>query len=133
MNLSARVGHIKQEVLSKGTVLNIGKYLLHSLLGFLGDNLRTCDVVAVFSGVGDGVTHTLKAALVDKVNDKLHFVDTLEVSVSWVVASLNEGLKARLHKGANAAAENRLLAEQIGLGLGAEGGLKHARASAADT
>ena len=132
MYLVACVGHIEKEVLCEAAVLNIGENLLHSLLRVLGDDLGTGDIVAVLCGVGDGISHSLKAGLIDKIDDKLHLVNTLEISVSGVVACLNEGLKACLHKSANAAAKDSLLTEEVGLGLGAEGGLKNACACAAD-
>ena len=55
-------------------------------------------VIAVLSGIGDGVTHLGKAALVDQVNDQLHLVDALEVSVLRRVASLDQGLEASRHQ-----------------------------------
>ena len=60
-------------------------------------------------------------------------MNALEVSVLRSVASLNQSLKASLHQLANAAAEDSLLTEQVGLGLGLEGGLEDAGTAAADT
>ena len=60
-------------------------------------------------------------------------MDALKVGVSGVITGLGEGFESRLHKGANAAAENGLLAEEVGFGFGAEGGFKPACAGAADT
>ncbi len=108
---------------AKSTILNIGQDLLHCFLGLFGDQLRTGDVIAVLSSVGDGVSHACETGLVDQVNDQLHLMDALEVSVSRIVASLNQSLETSLHQSANAAAENCLLAEEVGLGLGTEGGL----------
>ena len=60
-------------------------------------------------------------------------MDTLKVSVSCVVASLNESLKTSLHKCAYTAAENCLLTEQVCLGLCSECCFKNACSCAADT
>ena len=97
VNLMRIFGHVKQEVLSKGTVLNVRENLLHSFSGFIGNDLRAGDIVAVLSGVGDGVAHSGEAALIDEVDDELHLMDALEVSVSRVVASFAEGVKTSLH------------------------------------
>ena len=117
---------------SEGAVLDLAQDLLHLLAGLLGDDALAGAVVAVLSGIGDGVTHLGKAALVDQVNDQLHLVNALEVSVLRSVASLDQSLKASLHQLADAAAEDSLLAEQVGLGLGLEGGLEDAGTAAAD-
>ena len=59
-------------------------------------------------------------------------MDALEVCISGVITGLYQSFKAGLHQGADTAAQNGLLTEQIGFGLGAEVGLQHACASAAD-
>jgi hypothetical protein len=112
--------------------LDVLQDLLHGLLGLFGDQLRTGDVVAVFSCVGDGVTHTCETALVDQVYDQLHLVDALEVSVSRVIASLAQCLETSLHQSADTAAQNSLFTEQVGLSLGAECGFQNAGSCAAD-
>ena len=58
VNLTASRAHIQQEVFCEGTILDIGQDFLHGLLGLLGDDLRSGDVIAVLSGVGDGVSHS---------------------------------------------------------------------------
>ena len=60
-------------------------------------------------------------------------MDALKVSVSGIVAGLNEGLEACLHESANAAAENSLLTEEVSLGLSSECSLENACSCAADT
>ena len=59
-------------------------------------------------------------------------MDALKVCVSGVVACFAQGLKARLHQRANAAAENSLLTEEVGFGLGSEGGFENACTRTAD-
>ena len=53
VNLSACGRHIEEEFLCKGTVLDIGKDLLHGLLGLFCYELGTSYIVAVLSSVGD--------------------------------------------------------------------------------
>ena len=98
-----------------------------------GNDLRTGYVIAVLSSVGDGVSHSCEARLIDQVNDQLHLVDALEVSVSRIVASLNQGLETSLHQSAYAAAKNSLLTEEVSLSLSTEGGLQKTCSCAADT
>ena len=59
-------------------------------------------------------------------------MEALEVGALRLVAGLDQGLEAHLDQGADAAAEDDLLAEQVGLGLLGEGGLQDAGAGAAD-
>ena len=68
----------------------------------------------------------------DEVNDELHLVDALEIRVLRLIARLNQRVKTRFHQRGHTAAEDALLAEQVGLGLLAEGRLENARARAAD-
>ena len=132
VSLTACGRHLQQEILGEGSVLDIGKDLLHGLLGLLCDNLGSGDVVAVLSGIGDGVSHALEAGLIDQIHDQLHLMDALEIRVSGIVSCLYQGLEACLHQSADTAAENCLLAEQVGLRLHPEGSLQHAGAGAAD-
>ena len=99
---------------------------------FLGDESLARAVVAVFGGVGDGISHCRKAALVDEVDDELHLVNALKVSHLGLIARFDERFKARFHELGHAAAEHCLLAEEVGLGLFAEGGLENARSARAD-
>ena len=89
-------------------------------------------VVAVLGGVGDGVAHPGDAALVHQVDDQLELVQALEVGDLRGVAGLGQHLEAGLHQRGGAAAEHRLLAEEVGLGLLGEGGLDDAGPGAAD-
>ena len=59
-------------------------------------------------------------------------MDALEIGVFGGVACLYQGLEAQLHQFHNAAAENGLLAEEVGLRLILEGGLHHAAPGAAN-
>ena len=114
-------------------VLNVVQHRLHVRLGLLvGEDARAGDVLAVFRGVGNGVVHRRHAALVDKVNNQLHFVDALEVGVFGLVAGFHQRLEAAAHQLDDAAAQDSLLAEQVGFGLVVHGRLHDACARAAD-
>ena len=82
--------------------------------------------------VADRVAHVVQAALVDQVDDQLQFVQALEVGDFRLVARLDERLESGLDERADAAAQHRLLAEQIGFGFFGERRLDDARARDAD-
>src|SRR6266545_2862029 len=92
----------------------------------LVDHPRPAGVVAVLGGVRHRVAHPRQPALVHEVDDQLQLVQALEVG------DLDQGLEAGLDERGRAAAEHRLLAEQVGLGLLLEGGDQRACAGAAD-
>ena len=133
MYLLSCIGHIQQELFCKGSVLNIGKDLLHGLFGIFCDDLGTCDIIAVFRCIGDRIPHTWKTGLVDQINDQFHFMDTFKVSVSGIISGFHQCFKACLHQCAYTAAEYCLLSEQVGFRLGTEGSFQHACSGAADT
>ena len=59
-------------------------------------------------------------------------MDALEVGVLGLIAGFNQHLKAAAHQVDDAAAEDGLLTEEVGLGLVVEGRLHHAGTRAAD-
>ena len=59
-------------------------------------------------------------------------MQALEIGALGLIAGLDQGLEGHLHQGADAAAEDDLLAEEVGLGLLGERGLEDAGAGAAD-
>ena len=83
----------------------------------LVDDPRAGDVVAVLGGVADAEAHEVEAAAVHQVHDQLELVHRLEVGELGLVAGLDERLEGHLHEGRGAAAQDGLLAEQVGLGL----------------
>ena len=89
-------------------------------------------VVAVFGGVAHGVAHVLQAALIEQVDYQLQLVHALEIGGFGLVARLDERLEGALDQLGDAAAEDRLLAEQVGFGLFLERGFENAGARAAD-
>jgi hypothetical protein len=105
--------------------LNLFQDAPHLGAGFLRDDARAPGVVPVFGRVADGVAHELQAAPVHQVDDQLELVETLEVGHLRPIPRLGEGLESGLHQRGDAAAEDRLLAEQISLGFLTERGLDH--------
>src|SRR5437879_583800 len=98
-------------------VLDVLQDFAHLLAHARVDDPRADGVVAVLGGVAHRVAHVAEAALVDEVDDELHLVHALEVRDLGLVARVDEGLPARLHELADAAAEDDLLAEPVGLDL----------------
>src|SRR5208337_5650962 len=76
--------------------------------------------------------HISQAAAIEQVHNQLGLKQALEVGALGLIAGLDQRLKACLDERAHAAAEHRLLAKEIGLGLFLECGLQHSRARAAD-
>jgi hypothetical protein len=99
--------------------------------GLAHDPLPPCEV-AVLGRVGDRVPHAADALLVHQVDDQLQLVEALEVREPRVVARVHEGLVAGADELREPAAQHRLLAEEVRLGLLPEARLDHARARAAD-
>ena len=89
-------------------------------------------VVAVLGGVADAEAHEVEAAAIHQVDDELELVHRLEVGELGLVAGLDERLEAHLDERRDAAAQDGLLAEQVGLGLLGEGRLEDARPGRAD-
>ena len=111
--------------------LDVGQHVLHRGLGALGDP-RAGDVVAVLGRVAHGEAHVVEPAAVHEVHDQLELVHRLEVRELGLVAGLDERLERRLDERRHAAAQQRLLAEQVGLGLLLERRLEHAGARRPD-
>ena len=101
--------------------------LLHRRPRLLADHPFAAGHVAVLGGVGDRVAHPLDPLLVHQVDDQLQLVQALEVGEARVVAGLDQGLEAGLDQLGGAAAEHRLLAEEVGLALVLEGRLDDRR------
>ena len=90
------------------------------------------DVVAVLGGVADAEAHEVEPAAVHQVDDQLELVHRLEVGELGLVAGLDERLERHLDQRRGAAAQDGLLAEQVGLGLLGERRLEDAGARGAD-
>ena len=131
------------EVLAAGAVLgdpllgelarlDLAEDLLHRRPRLLADDPFAAGHVAVLGRVGDRVAHSLDPLLVHQVGDQLQLVQALEVGEARVVAGLDQGLEAGADQLGGAAAEDRLLAEEVGLALVLEGRLDDRGAAAAD-
>ena len=113
-------------------VLDLLEDLLHRLADVLVDDPRPADVVAVLGRVADAEAHEVEAAAVHQVDDQLELVHRLEVGELGLVAGLDQRLEAHLDQRRGPAAQDGLLAEQVGLGLLGEGRLEDARPGRAD-
>ena len=113
-------------------VLDLGQDLLHRRPDVVVDDPRAADVVAVLGRVADAEAHEVEPAAVHQVDDQLELVHRLEVGELRLVARLDERLERHLDQRRRPAAEDRLLAEEVGLGLLREGRLEHAGAGVAE-
>ena len=120
------------ELSGKGAVLDFGEQLFHLRACLVGHDARAGGVVAELGSVGDGIAHVAEAAAVHQVDDELEFVQALKVGDLRLVAGLDEGFEAGFDQGDGAAAQDGLLAEEIGFGFFGEGGFQNAGAGAAD-
>ena len=98
----------------------------------LVDDPRTTRVIAILGGVRDRVPHVGDAALIDQVDDQLHFVTALEIGHLRRIAGLDQGLESGEDQRGEPAAQHGLLAEQIGLAFLAERRLDDPGPAAAD-
>ena len=132
VELLAAGGLVFEEGLGELTVLDFGEDGLHGLAALIVDDAGTADIVAPLGRIRNAVPHVGEAAAIDEVDDELELVEDFEVSALGLVAGFDQGFKAALNEGAHAAAEDGLLAEEIGLGLFFEGGFENSGAGAAD-
>src|SRR6266513_2818361 len=112
--------------------LHFLEHLAHLVLHALIDDARTAGEIAVLGGLADELMHLGEPALVQQVDDQLQLVQALVVGDLGLIARLHESLEALHHELGGAAAQHRLLAEQVRLGLLGKAGLEHPAARAAD-
>src|SRR6185437_146069 len=113
--------------------LDLLEHLGHLFLDLVVDDARATRQIAVLGRFADEFVHLAQAALVQQVHDQLQFVEALVVGDLGLIAGFHQRLEALHHQLGGAAAQHRLLAEQIRLGLLAEGGLENAAARTADS
>ena len=116
----------------KVAVLHVGENLLHFRSRLLGYHPPPARQVAKLRSIRNRRAHVGNAALVDQIDDQLDLVQTLEISDLGLVASLDERIKPRADQLGQPAAQHHLLAEQVGLGLLAEGRLNDSGPAAAN-
>src|SRR5690606_18106869 len=124
---------LQHPVADEAARLDVLQHPLHLGLGLRRDDPRAGDVLAVLRGVGDRVVHVGDAALVDEVDDQLHLVQALEIGHLRGVTGLDQRLETHADEFDQAAAEDRLFAEEVGLALLLEGSLDDAGEAAAAT
>ena len=110
----------------KGAVLDFGQNLFHGLADMRVDDPGAAGVIAVLGRIAYGVAHVTQTALIKQVNDELQLMHTFEVGDLRLVSGSDQRFKSGLYQRADAAAQYRLLAEQIALGLFFERGLDDA-------
>src|ERR1700730_19466554 len=120
-------------LLSEAAIDDLGENLLHFLACFGGDDPLASGVVALFGGVAHGIAHVAETPLIDEIDDKLQLVEALEISHLRLISGVYEGLPASLDQFTDAAAEDRLLAEQVGFGFFSECRFEDAGARATES
>src|SRR6266511_3465201 len=125
--------HLCDPLTCERAVTDRGKCGAHVVAHVLVDDPRSDRVRAVLGGVGDRVVHALDAALPDQVDDQLQLVQALVIGHLGLVARFDERLEPEADQLRDAAAQDRLLAEEVGLRLLGERRLDHPRARGADT
>ena len=98
----------------------------------LVDHALAAGVVAELGRVGDRIAHAGKTVLPHQIDDQLQLVQALVVRDLRRVAGLDERLETCADEFGGTAAEDGLLAEEVGFGLLFERRLEDAGASGAD-
>ena len=112
--------------------LDVGEDALHLRPDVVVDDPLPARVVAELGGVRDRVAHAGEPVLVHEIDDELQLVQALVVRDLRRVARIDQRLEAGPDELRRAAAEDGLLAEEIGLGLLLERRLEDPRAAGAD-
>src|SRR5690606_5638370 len=113
-------------------VLDLLEDLLHARADVVVHDARAAGHVAVGGGLADELVHLAQPAFVEQVHDQLELVHALVVRDLGLVTGFHQRLETGDDELRGAAAEHRLLAEEIRFGLLRERGLDHAGACAAD-
>src|SRR5580765_128232 len=113
-------------------VLHFLEDLAHLVLDALVHDARPAREIAVLGGLADELVHLGESALVEQIHDQLQLMQALVVGDLGLVAGLDQGLESLHDQLRGAAAQYRLLAKEVGLGLLGEGGLEYPAARAAD-
>src|SRR5262249_33639959 len=106
--------HLRDPQLRELAGTDVLEDALHPLAHVGVDHARAAHVVAELRGVGDRPAHVLQAALPDEVDDQLELVQALVVRDLRLVAGGDERLEACPDQLGRPAAEDGLLAEEVG-------------------
>src|SRR5581483_1042155 len=123
---------VGEELLRERPATHLFEDLAQPLLRAVVDDAWPARKIAVLGDVRHGVAHVLVAALVEQVDDELQLVEAFVVGDLGLVTGLDQDVEARLHERGDAAAEHRLLAEEVALRLLREGRLEEPDARASD-
>ena len=126
------VVHVRDPLAGELAGLDVVEDPLHLLAHVLVDHALAARVVAELGRVRDRVAHAGEAVLVHQVDDQLQLVQALVVGDLRLVTGLDQGLEPGPDELGGAAAEDGLLAEEIGFGLLLERRLEDAGAAGAD-
>src|SRR4051794_8074676 len=124
--------HVRDPLAGELAGLDVVEDSLHLLAHPVVDHALPARVVAELGCVGDRVAHSREPVLVHEIDDQLQLVEALVVGDLRRVAGLDERLEACADELGGAAAEHRLLTEEVGLGLLLERRLEDAGAAGAD-
>jgi len=94
--------------------LDVLQNLLHRLAHLGSDHSFAPRQVTVFRRVADRITHVGQAAFVNQVDDQLDFMDAFKISHLRRITRVDQSIVTGLDQRAKPAAQNRLLAKQIG-------------------
>src|SRR5690348_7862518 len=119
-------------LLDELALLDFLEDLAHLLLGLVVDHARAAREVTVLGRVGNVLVHLGEAAFVQQVDDELQLMEDFVIRDLGLVAGFHQRLESLEDEVGGTAAQHRLFAEQIRLGLFGECGLQHATARAAD-
>ena len=125
-------GALADPLAGEDAALHLFEDLFHHRFHRGRDDARAAREIAVFGRLTDGIAHVRQAAFVDEIHDQLQFVHALEEGQFGLVAGLDQRLETRLDQRRDAAAQDHLLAEQVRLGLFADGRFQDAAARPAD-
>ena len=89
---------LRNEVPCEGAVLDVREHTLHFGFGVGRNQPWSAHVVAVFRGVGDGISHGSETAFHHQVDNQLHFMHALEVSQFRLISRFDQRFKASLDK-----------------------------------
>ncbi|HET9387630.1 MAG TPA: hypothetical protein VFO67_21020 [Gemmatimonadales bacterium] len=123
---------LRDPLFGKCAAADVRQQALHFLTHGGRDDALTPGQITILGGVADRMPHEAEAAPIDQIDDQLQLVETFEVRHLGRVPGFGQRLEAGLNQRRHAAAQHRLLAEQVGFGFFGERRGEDARARATD-